>query len=351
MLPDIQGRDSPSLSPGASMTISKRFPWGKKNWRVPTLALVAETKQNCPMPNPNPHAIAFTIIRIDRYRRAISASASASARLGAIAAAATLMMIGLTFSAADWPSMQSHEVLRVALYPHDGRKRIEGSDEAKYRGAGVLMCFTDIGTLERAAAAWLVGSRGLVVLNAHNFVDRSLRPTHPVEDCFFRIKGVDRYFESNSLILGVDANSKSLHITDDWALLRLIEPVSQDIEPQPTPDASFIPTGTKMRVVMVSPAGHSNSRLESTFEECEIQTIDEPSEARIRRARHDCNDGYGGSGSGLFTEDGRLIAMHSASLDMNARRPFDIESHYGSALLFEGGLVDAIKREAAERLR
>jgi hypothetical protein len=59
----------------------------------------------------------------------------------------------------------------------------------------------------------------------------------------------------------------------------------------------------------------------------------------------DCNDGYGGSGSGLFTEDGRLIAMHSASLDMNAKRPFDIETHYGSALLFEGELLEAIKSD------
>ncbi len=106
----------------------------------------------------------------------------------------------------------------AALYPHAGRKIIEKSEEAKYRGAGVLMCFTDMGTLERAAAAWLIGSRGLVVLNAHNFVDRSLRPSHPVENCFFRIRGVDRYFDEESLRLGVDGNSKSLHITDDWAL-------------------------------------------------------------------------------------------------------------------------------------
>jgi hypothetical protein len=242
-------------------------------------------------------------------------------------------------------------VVKAALYLHDGRKLIEKPDEEKYRGAGVLMCFTDMGTLERAAAAWLVGARQLVVLNAHNFVDRSLRPSHPVENCFFRIQGVDRYFEPESLVLGVDGNSKSLHITDDWALLRLIEPVPNEIEPQPTPDASFITTGTKVRVVMVSPAGHSNTRLETSLEECAIQTIDEPSEARIRRARHDCNDGYGGSGSGLFTEDGRLIAMHSASLDMNAKRAFDIGSHYGSALLFEGALVEAIKREAAPRQR
>ena len=69
----------------------------------------------------------------------------------------------------------------------------------------------------------------------------------------------------------------------------------------------------------------------------------------MRRARHNCNDGYGGSGSGLFTQDGRLIALHSASLDMNQRRPFDIEAHYGSALLFEGALLDAIRKELAAR--
>jgi hypothetical protein len=66
--------------------------------------------------------------------------------------------------------------------------------------------------------------------------------------------------------------------------------------------------------------------------------------------RHDCNDGYGGSGSGLFTEDSRLIAMHSASLDMNQKRPFDIETHFGSAMLFEGELAEAI-RDAASKPR
>jgi oxygen-independent coproporphyrinogen-3 oxidase len=67
----------------------------------------------------------------------------------------------------------------------------------------MLMCFTDMETLERAAAAWLVGVPQLAVLNAHNFVDRSLRPGDPVENCFFRIRGVDRCFEPASLVHGV----------------------------------------------------------------------------------------------------------------------------------------------------
>jgi hypothetical protein len=71
----------------------------------------------------------------------------------------------------------------------------------------------------------------------------------------------------------------------------------------------------------------------------------------VRRARHDCNDGYGGSGSGLFSEDGRLIAMHSASLDMNLTRPFDMETHYGSAILFEGDLAKAIREAIAAKPR
>ena len=101
---------------------------------------------------------------------------------------------------------------------------------------------------------------------------------------------------------------------------------------------------------MVSPAGHSNTRLVATTESCDVYRVDEPTEGHIRRVRHDCNDGYGGSGSGLFTEDGRLIAMHSASLDMNRKRPFDIETHYGSAMLFEGELAEAI-RDAASKPR
>ena len=240
-------------------------------------------------------------------------------------------------------------IIDASLYPRDGRRPFAELDENRYPGAGVLMCFTEFGTLERAAAAWLIGSPNLVVLNAHNFVDRKLVPTHSVTDCFFRIKGADYYFAADSVRIGASVESKSLHITDDWALLRLMQPVAQDVKLQPIPDASFVATGVEMRAVTVSPAGHSNSSLESTVEECTIYSVDGPTEARARKARHDCNDGYGSSGSGLFTEDGRMIAMHSDSLDMNAKRAFDIETHYGSALLFEGELLEAIKSQVEKK--
>jgi hypothetical protein len=143
--------------------------------------------------------------------------------------------------------------------------------------------------------------------------------------------------------------SKGLHITDDWAIVRLLQSVPDSVKAQPIPDTATLATGAKLKVVMASPAGHANIRLPATVESCEIHMIDTPTEAHIRRVRHDCNDGYGGSGSGLFTDDGRLIALHSASLDMNSRRPFDIEAHYGSALLFEGDLTEALRRAVAEQ--
>jgi hypothetical protein len=242
------------------------------------------------------------------------------------------------------------QIVDVALYPQDGRRLMSEADMARFPGAGVLMCYSDYGTLERGAAAWLIGSHDLVVMNAHNFIDRKLIPTHPVTDCFFRIGGGDYYFDADSLRIGPSVESKGLHITDDWALLRLIQPTPDDVKPQPLPDASDVATGAGMKVTMVSPAGHSNTRVPATVETCAIHRIDEPTEGHVRRARHDCNDGYGGSGSGLFSEDGRLIAMHSASLDMNWTRPFDIETHYGSAILFEGDLAKAI-REAVEKPR
>ncbi|MBM3551240.1 MAG: trypsin-like peptidase domain-containing protein [Alphaproteobacteria bacterium] len=236
----------------------------------------------------------------------------------------------------------------AALYPNDRRKAMTEADAARFAGAGVLMCYSDFGTLERAAAAWLIASHDLVVMNAHNFVDRRLVPTHPVTNCFFRIAGGDYYFDADSLRIGASVESKGLHITDDWALLRLLQPTPESVKPQPTPDVSDIATGARFKVRMVSPAGHSNTRLAATTESCDIYRVDEPTEGHMRRARHDCNDGYGGSGSGLFTEEGRLIAMHSASLDMNQKRPFDIETHYGSALLFEGELAEAIREAAAK---
>jgi hypothetical protein len=268
-------------------------------------------------------------------------------RLGAVVGLgqAVLIFIAAALLSAlllEWPHVV--DVFEAALYPRDDRRSITDADSNHYPGAGVLMCYMDFGILERGAAAWLIGSRDLVVLNAHNFVDRKLVPTHPVTDCFFRIKGGDYFFDPNSLRLGASVESQALHIADDWALLRLLRPVPTDVMPQPILDASDLLTGSRMNVVMVSPAGHSNTRLASTLEACEVHTIDEPTEGRIRRARHDCNDGYGGSGSGLFAKNGRMIALRSVSLDMNSRRPFDIDGHCGSALLFEGELPDAIRQ-------
>jgi hypothetical protein len=261
-----------------------------------------------------------------------------------------LVMLSLgTLFAANVQGLDA-QIFDVALYPQDRRRPMTEADEARFPGAGVLMCYSDFGALERGAAAWLIGAHDLVVLNAHNFVDRKLAPTHPVTDCFFRIAGGDYYFDADSLRIGASIESRALHITDDWALLRLLRPTPEGVRPQPLPDASGIVTGPGMKVTMVSPAGHSNTRLPATIESCDIHRIDEPSEGHIRRARHDCNDGYGGSGSGLFTQDGRLIAMHSASLDMNLQLPFDMETHHGSALLFEGELAKAI-RDAVEAPR
>ncbi|WP_292530921.1 serine protease [Methylocystis sp.] len=242
------------------------------------------------------------------------------------------------------------QTAHAALYGDDRRKAMTEADIDRFAGAGVLMCYSDYGTLERAAAAWLIASHDLVVMNAHNFVDRRLAPTHPVTNCFFRIAGGDYYFDDDSLRIGASVESKGLHITDDWTLLRLLQPTPDAVKPQPAPDVSDVATGARLKVLMVSPAGHSNTRLAATTESCDIYRVDEPTEGHVRRARHDCNDGYGGSGSGLFTEDGRLIAMHSASLDMNQKRSFDVETHYGSALLFEGELAEAI-RDAASNPR
>ncbi len=260
------------------------------------------------------------------------------------AALLLLMLLGATLARIG------AQTAHAALYAADRRQAMTEADAGRFAGAGVLMCYSDFGTLERAAAAWLIGSHDLVVMNAHNFVDRRLAPTHPVTNCFFRIAGGDYYFNEDSLRIGASVESKALHITDDWALLRLLQPTPETIKPQPAPDASDIATGARFKVVMVSPAGHSNTRLAATTESCDVYRVDEPTEGHTRRVRHDCNDGYGGSGSGLFTEDGRLIAMHSASLDMNQKRPFDIETHYGSAILFEGELAEAI-RDAASKPR
>jgi hypothetical protein len=239
-------------------------------------------------------------------------------------------------------------VATAALYPQDGRRDLTGADLDRYKGAGVLWCRRPDGVPQKAAAAWLVADPSLVVLNAHNFRDRRLEQTRPVSDCYFQIAGRNYEFAPDSLQLGTDPGAPALHITDDWAILRLAGPA--DAIPQSLPVSPDLPTGeVSVRVTMVSPAGHENYRGPSSLEHCMIRRIDPPSEDAIRRARHDCNDGYGGSGSGLFDETGRLIAMQSASSVMNAKHGFDPEFHYGSALLIEGQLVARLKSLSQHR--
>ncbi|WP_238185176.1 S1 family peptidase [Methylobacterium trifolii] len=235
----------------------------------------------------------------------------------------------------------------AALYPRDGRRDLTGADLDRYRGAGVLWCRRPDGIPQKAAAAWLVADPSLVVLNAHNFRNRQLEVTRLVADCYFQIGGRNYDFLPDSLRLGTAPDARRLHITDDWAILRLAQPA--EAGPQPLPEAPSLATGDMaLPVVMVSPGGHENYRGPSSLERCTIHRIDPPSEDAIRRVRHDCNDGYGGSGSGLFDEAGRLIALQSASLSMNARHAFDIEFHYGSALLIEGELLEALRASVAQ---
>jgi len=239
----------------------------------------------------------------------------------------------------------------AALYPQDGRRDLTGADLERYPGAGVLFCHGADGIPRKAAAAWLIGDPSVVVLNAHNFRNRRLETTREVGDCFFQIAGRNYDFVPDSIELGALPDSKALHITDDWAILRLLRPV-EGARPQPLPTAPVLEEGPmRLPIVMVSPGGHENYRGPASLETCAIRQVDPPSEGHIRRLRHDCNDGFGGSGSGLFDEAGRLVAMQSASLSMNARKPFDIEFHYGSALAFEGDLLVALRKAVAAQDR
>ncbi|AUC99651.1 serine protease [Bradyrhizobium sp. SK17] len=244
-------------------------------------------------------------------------------------------------------SLTPRPVEHVALYLEDRRRPMTGADYQRFSGAGVLFCRDDDGVPQKAAASWLIGSRTLVMMNAHNFLDRQAKMTRTIGSCYFQIAGKNYDFDPDSLQLGIDSNATALHITDDWALARLHQPVDITVLPQPIPSAPQLASGLKdTKVTMVSPAGHANftgpGSGPSSIESCMIREIDLPTEDAIRRARHDCNDGFGGSGSGLFDEAGHLLAMQSASLDMNRRIAFDIELHYGSALLIEGKLLKAI---------
>ncbi len=260
-------------------------------------------------------------------------------------------IVAAAFGIALAGAAAAREARLAALYPQDGRRAMSGADFTRFPGAGILFCRDASGVPKRAAAAWLIAGPRVVMLNAHNFRNKRLEVTRAVADCFFQIAGRNYDFEPESLQLGVRPGADALHITDDWALLHLTEPVTEAAA-QPVPDGvEGLPTGSEpLPVTMVSPAGHENFGSATSLETCTIRRIDPPGEDGIRQARHDCNNGYGGSGSGLFDAGGHLIAMHSASLSMNSRRSYDGEFHYGAALLLEGSLVEAL-REAARRTR
>ena len=253
------------------------------------------------------------------------------------------LLAGLSGTAAG-PAAGTGDVSETgALYPRDGRRDLTGADRLRYPGAGVLWCRRPDGVPRKAAAAWLIGSPNLVMLNAHNFRNRQLETTRMVSDCYFQIGGRNYDFVSESLRLGVAPEAGRLHITDDWALLRLALPAEAPAQALPEAPPDVATGDLTLPVTIVSPAGHGNYRGDSSLETCTIHRVDAPTEGGIRRARHDCNDGYGGSGSGLFDEAGRLVAMQSASLSMNSRHAFDIEFHYGSALMIEGELLVALR--------
>lgn len=261
----------------------------------------------------------------------------------------TALLIVLALMGPASGSPRDSQVLEAALYPREGRREMDGEDYRRFVGAGVLWCRRPDGVPQKAAAAWLIGAPDLVVLNAHNFRDRRLTVIRAVSDCYFQIGARNYEFIAASLRLGIPPGAEALHITDDWALLRLTGPVD-GVAPQPVPVAPDLVSGpAAIPVTMVSPGGHGNFRGGTSLETCAIRFIDPPSEDAMRRVRHDCNDGYGGSGSGLFDESGRLLALQSASLSMNSRRPFDLEFHYGSAMLFEGELLAAIRAVADDR--
>ena len=265
----------------------------------------------------------------------------------ALTAALIAIIAGVQVARAANRWLHQAAVYPVALYPDDNRRIMNAQDFRRFTGAGVLFCRDDDNVPRPAAASWLIGNRSLVMMNAHNFLDRNTMATRGIEDCFFQIRGKNYEFDPKTLVFGVPRGpGQQLHITDDWALVRLREPA--DVIPEPIPAPSRLATGaTILEVTMVSPAGHGNFHGPSSIESCEIKQIDSPSEDGIRRVRHDCNDGFGGSGSGLFDEGGNLVAMQSASLDMNRREPFDIEGHYGSALMIEGELRESLLAAAA----
>jgi len=244
--------------------------------------------------------------------------------------------------------LEQNNAANAALYPRDNRRAMQEEDYKRYTGGGILFCRDEDHIPRRAANAWLIGHQRLILMNAHNFRDKNATATRALGDCFFQINGKNYEFVPDSLRLGISDEARSLHITDDWALAFLKTDAGPANSPQRLYPMLTLPTGTMtLDVTMVSPAGHENFKEDSSIESCFIHFVDPQNEDNMRRVRHDCNDGFGGSGSGLFDEGGHMIAMQSASLDMNRRTAFDIELHYGSALLLEGDLAKAIQNMAA----
>ncbi|WP_315766447.1 hypothetical protein [Bradyrhizobium sp. SZCCHNS2005] len=146
----------------------------------------------------------------------------------------------------------------VALYLEEHRRAMSSSDYRRSPGAGVLLCRDDARLFQKAAAAWLIGSRSPVMMNAHHFRDSHGLQTRSINDCCFQIGGKSYDF-GGDLQLGIPPDADALHITDDWALARLAHALGADVAPQPVPKASTLTTSNGvLQVTVVSPAGHGN---------------------------------------------------------------------------------------------
>jgi V8-like Glu-specific endopeptidase len=120
-------------------------------------------------------------------------------------------------------------------------------------------------------------------------------------------KGGRRRVPVLSMVTPAEFNSS----VDDWAMLRLKEPIGNELDWLDLGDASELPLA--QGPVEVRMAGFSGDRGELLYQECRIHLRDADG-----GLIHDCSTANGASGSAIYVPgtDGRarVVAIHSASL-------------------------------------
>ncbi|MBL8572540.1 MAG: trypsin-like peptidase domain-containing protein [Hyphomicrobiaceae bacterium] len=276
---------------------------------------------------------------------------------------------------------------RAVIVGDDDRKTFEdyasdkgfdaSSLQKRFAASGWLLCFSrkkggDVGVA--AATAQLVGRPDVIATASHTFLDtRTGRVDVNFSQCGFLIWSQGRIVArkivaSSVTIPGERATLASRRFGNDWAVMRLDEPVPgvRPYDLVPASDIARLREGAELKVTTVIGFHDNWSGGKSTLSisDCDVAVAPAPPKQMrftttgTRALLTNCDIGRGASGAALLVDRGGKPAMLGMtiisvgsdlesvgkSLDFSSSRP-----HFNIAISAEGRFGDAIRRLSGGR--